>query len=104
MWIRSQAKRTIVNSNNVNVIFVSTKEPVIKARIVSINSDEQEYIELGTYQDKETCLKVIDMVSIVIGTNMPVMEMPLKDDVDTWIGEISKLAEIYVYDSVKGRN
>lgn len=84
MWIRTQSRRILVNTDNVNLLFVSNDYKSIKARIVNVGSDEQEYITLGEYKDGATCLKILEHLLLVVGSDILAITMPLDEEIDEW--------------------
>ena len=97
MWITTQNKKVLINSDNIIMIFVTGGgDNIIKARIANATEKCIENITLGEYEDKETCLKILENLSLVVGCNIPAITMPLIEEVDEWLKDVDKLATIYI--------
>ena len=95
MWIRTQNKQRIINSNQIVDIYINNKGTTIIAESV-LNGEYATYFELGEYEDRDTCLKVLESVSFVIGSKMPMIMMPLGGEVEDWKKNMADIATAYV--------
>ena len=103
MWIQTQNKQRMINSDQIIDIFVDKTGTKIMAETVIDNRDHPVPIHfaLGEYKDRDTCIEVLEYVAIATGS-LPVLPMPLGGEVDTWIDGISKIvANQIVNDFVK---
>ena len=87
MWIRTQNKQRIINSDQIIDIFVDKTGTKIMAR----TTRDGDFFTLGEYKDRDTCLGILDHILIVIGKNLPMTVIPFGGDVDEWY-EIVKFA------------
>jgi hypothetical protein len=92
MWIRIQNKQRIINSNHIIDIFVARTAPVIYAN----TTDDADYIVLGEYKDKDTCLDILEHLLVVIGSSIPAITMPFGGEVEGWKKDVASLATIYI--------
>ena len=97
MWIQTQNKQRIINSDQIIDIFVARTAPVLYAN----TTDDADYITLGEYKDKDTCLKVLNGIALVIGTKLPSGEMPLGGDVEAWEKNARELYTLYIQNDFK---
>jgi hypothetical protein len=51
---------------------------------------------LGEYKDRDTCLKVLEHISICMDSNLPGIPMPLGGEVDDWANGIENVAAINI--------
>ena len=92
MWIRTQNKQRIINSDQIIDIFVSKTATKIIAE-----TTKEDVIALGEYKDRDTCLKVLEHITIGMISNLPVLiPMPLGEEVETWAEGIDKIAGINI--------
>lgn len=74
MWIQTQNKQQIINSDHIINIFVARTAPIIYAN----TTDDADYIILGEYPDKDTCLGVLNaLLSILSSGEHTMCMMPL---------------------------
>lgn len=97
MWILTQNKQRIINSDQIIDIFVARTAPVLYAN----TTDDADNIVLGEYKDKDTCLKVLYGLALIIGTKLPSSEMPLGGGVETWMENVRQLYELYIQNDFK---
>lgn len=97
MWIKTQNKRRIINSDQIIDIFVARTAPVLYAN----TTDDGDFLILGEYKDKDTCLEVLNALVMLIGTNHPSCEIPLGGDVDEWKKAVNELSSLYVVNNFK---
>lgn len=95
MWIRTQNKQRVVNSDQVVTIFIDKTGTKIYADVCLYDLDDSRII-LGEYENRDTCLKVLESVSIVIGSKIPMIMMPLGGEIETWSKDIGDLAVAYI--------
>lgn len=74
MWIRTQNKRRIINSDQIIDIFVDNTGTKIMAETII---DTHFHFALGEYKDRDTCLKVIEQLLVSMESMMTRFEMPL---------------------------
>lgn len=92
MWIRTQNKQRIINSDQIIDIFVARTAPVIYAN----TTDDADYITLGEYKDKDTCIDILECLLLTVGSNVPAMTMPLGGEVEEWKKGIQDLVTAYI--------
>lgn len=92
MWIRTQNKQRIINSDQIIDIFVARTAPVIYAN----TTDDGDFLILGEYKDKDTCLDILEHLLVNIGSNVPAVGMPLGGEIEEWKKEAAKLATAYI--------
>ena len=94
MWIRTQNKQRIVNTDQVTDIFINNIGTSIIAHVSMPNDTRMVY--LGEYENRDTCLKVLESIMNVIGTKLPLITMPLGGEIETWSKDIGDLAVAYI--------
>lgn len=97
MWIQTQNKQRIINSDQIIDIFVARTAPVLYAN----TTDDADNIVLGEYKDKDTCLEVLHGIALVIGTKLPSCEIPLGGDVESWKDNVREIYTLYVRNDFK---
>ena len=55
-----------------------------------------ENITLGEYKDRETCLEILEHLSLVVGSDIPSINMPLNEELDEWLKDVANLATYYI--------
>ena len=73
MWIRTQNSQRIINSDQVIDIFIDKTGTKIYAETTC----DGEAIELGTYDNRDTCLKVLDYITDAIECEWSSFKTPL---------------------------
>ena len=81
MWIQTQNKQRIVNSDQIIDIFVDKTG----TKIMAETTRDGDFFTLGEYKDRDTCLKVLDKLLRVSIRGYAWEEMPLGGDVDNWL-------------------
>lgn len=99
MWIQTQNKQRIINSDQIIDIFVGRTGTKIVANTTCYDLDASEVI-LGEYQDRETCMKILEALTL-IGVNIPLMAMPLGGEIETWLKTTDELARYYIVKEFK---
>lgn len=92
MWIRTQNKQRIINSDQIIDIFVDRRGTKIMAETASGG----DIFVIGEYEDRETSLKVLETLALCIGTpTLPGIDMYLGNgaDGDMWIKVYTQIAE-----------
>lgn len=77
MWIRTQNKQRIINSDQIIDIFVSKTE----TRIIA-ETTKEDVIVLGEYKDRDTCLLVLDELSGAMKMKCIVYDMSTQEVID----------------------
>ena len=94
MWIQTQNKQRIVNSDQVIDIYVDRAGLVIYASTTT--KSEANKVLLGEYKDRDTCLKVLEHLSVGMGSNLPEIPMPLGGEVENWAEGLEEIAAINI--------
>lgn len=97
MWIRTQNKQRIINSDQIVDIFIDKTGTKIYAEV----SIDRDFILLGEYENRDICLHVLESISVVIGNNIPMVTMPLGGEVDSWQEDMAKLATAYIVNNFR---
>lgn len=92
MWIRTQNKQRIINSDQIVDIFISKTGTTIYAETTL----DRDFFVLGEYKDRDTCLNVVESLSTVISSDIPMVTMPLGGELDTWCKGVNDLANAYI--------
>ena len=98
MWIQTQNRQRIINSDQIIDIFISKTGTKIYANTTVGHhepGDTSQFI-LGEYKDRDTCLKVLESISVVIGSRVSMITMPLDGEIDTWSKDIADIAMAYI--------
>lgn len=97
MWIRTQNKQRIINSDQIIDIFINKTGTKIYANTTVGHhepGDTSQFI-LGEYKDRDTCLEVLEVILIVGGhKDVTWLQLPLGSDVEQWLEDIHRTAEI----------
>lgn len=97
MWITTQSKKVLINSDNIIMIFLTGGgDNIIKARIANATEKCTENITLGEYEDRETCLEILEHLSLIVGSDIPSINMPLNEEVNEWLEDIKTLVITYI--------
>lgn len=94
MWIRTQNKQRIINSDQIIDIFIDKTGKIIYAE----TTRDGDFFTLGEYQDRDTCMKILDNMSVIIGITgkIPGIAMPLGGQVEEWCKFMEDLAKAFV--------
>lgn len=96
MWIRTQNKQRIINSDQIIDIFVDKTGTKIMAETTR-NRENGDFLTLGEYKDRDTCLKILELILTAIGrAKAPGITMPLGGDVENWERAIEELTKFYL--------
>lgn len=91
MWIRTQNRQRIVNSDHIVDIFIDRTGTKIFAETTL---DSRDFFVLGEYENRDTCLEILDVLMIVGGHNdVKWLQLPLGGDVESWLEDSHKMAE-----------
>ena len=93
MWIQTQNKQRIINSDQIVDIFIDKTGTKIYAEV---SIDDRDFILLGEYENRDTCLKVLEHITIGISSKLLGIPMPLGGEVETWAEGIDKIAAISI--------
>ena len=93
MWIRTQNKQRIINSDQIIDIFIGRTGTKMVANTTCYDLDASEVV-LGEYQDRDTCLEILDVLMIV-GSHDDVkwLQLPLGGEAESWLEDCHKMAE-----------
>ena len=91
MWIQTQNRQRIINSDHIIDIFVDKTG----TKIMAETTRDGDFFTLGEYKDRDTCMKILEALSL-IGTNIPLMTMPLGGEIETWLKDTADLATYYI--------
>lgn len=83
-WIIDQTGKLSINANNCSYIYIESRTNTIKAVLKPGLNGEDIKVTLGTYQDTDTCKRVLEAISYEAPRNETVI-LPLGGDVDTWL-------------------
>ena len=95
MWIQTQNKQRIINSDQIIDIFVDKTG----TKIMAETTRDGDFFTLGEYKDRDTCIKVLEHLSIGMVSNLPGVPMPLGGEVEDWTEGLEEIAAINI---VKG--
>ena len=98
MWITTQNKRMLINSEQIIDIYTNVPGTTIFAETNAMINGVNKIMPLGEYKDKEICLKILEYLSLVVGSSdIPAITMPLNEEVDEWLKDVvANLATIYI--------
>ncbi len=89
MWIQTQNKQRIINSDHIIDIFVSKTE----TRIIA-ETTKEDVIVIGEYKDRDTCLEILDVLMIIVShDDVTWLQIPPKDEIESWLEDSHKMAE-----------
>lgn len=82
MWIRTQNKQRIVNTDQTISIFVDRTGTLVVAEVISPRGEYgATTITLGEYKDRGTCLRVLDGLYYELESMVSAYVMPLGGEV-----------------------
>lgn len=87
MWIRTQNKQRIINSDQIIDIFVGKSGTKIVANTTCYDLDASEVV-LGEYKDRDTCIMVLNKLLKLSICRYAWEEMPFDGDVKSWVKDI----------------
>jgi len=95
MWIQTQNKQKIINSDQIIDIFIDKTGTKIMAETTR---DGNFFTLLGEYPDRDTCMKILDHMSAIIGTTGKIagIAMPLGGQIKEWCKCMGDLAQAFV--------
>lgn len=96
MWITTQSKRMLINSEQIIDIYTNVSGTTIFAETNAMINGANKIIPLGEYKERETCLKILEHLSLVAGSDSPAITMPLNDEVEKWLKEVVDIATAYI--------
>lgn len=88
MWIRTQNRQRIVNSDQIIDIFVDKTG----TKIMAETTRDGDFFTLGEYKDRDTCLDILEHLGAVIGNNTFIITMPLGGVIDEWKEGLREIA------------
>lgn len=80
MWIRTQNKQMIINSDQVIDIFVDRTG----TKVMAETTRDGDFFTLGTYENRDTCLGIVEHILIAISKSLPMTVIPFGGNVDEW--------------------
>ena len=93
MWIRTQNKQRIINSDQIIDIFVGRTGTKIVANTTCYDLDASEVV-LGEYQDRNACLEILDVLMTIVGhDDVTWLQLPPGGEVESWLEDTHKMAE-----------
>lgn len=94
MWIQTQNKQRLINSDQIIDIYINKTGTAIYANTI----DPEEFKLLGEYPDRDTCMKILEHTSVIIGVTgkIPGIAMPLGGEVEEWCKFMDELAQAFV--------
>lgn len=93
MWIRTQNKQRIINSDQIIDIFVDKTG----TKIMAETTRDGDFFTLGEYKDRDTCLKILEHILMAIGrAKAPGITMPLGGDVESWEKAVEDITNAYI--------
>ena len=100
MWIQTQSKQQIINSDRVINIFIDKTGTKIMAN--TTREDAFSFI-LGEYKDRDTCLKVLEHISVGMSSNLIGIPMPFggEIEIEDWAKGIEDMAAINIAKSFR---
>ena len=76
MWIRTQNKKRIINSDQIIDIFVDKTGNRVMAE-----TTKEDVIALGEYKDRDTSLNVLETLLCDLGARLSVYDMPFGGEI-----------------------
>ena len=78
MWIRTQNKQKLVNSDQIIDIFINKTGKEIYAE----TTDDGDFIILGEYSNRDICNKILDDITEAMMCVMTSYQMPSKEHIN----------------------
>ena len=82
MWIQTQDRQKIVNSDHIISIYIRASRTTVNIYADLAKDREATYVILGEYKDRDTCLKVLDGIILGLESMVSVYVMPLGGEVN----------------------
>jgi len=94
MWIQTQNKQRIINSDQIIDIFIDKTGKIIYAE----TTRDGDFFTLGEFKDRDTCLKVLESMGVILGivNEIQCTAIPLGGDVDAWCNEVKEFVQAFV--------
>ena len=84
MWIRTQNRQKLINSDHIIDIFIDKS-----INKIYTESTDCDLFELGEYEDKDACMAVLDIITRITGyKEATYIYMPPKGDVKDWASRV----------------
>ena len=81
MWIQTQNKQRIVNSDHIIDIFIDKTGKIIYAE----TTRDGDFFTLGEYENRDICMKVLNEVLLRTTYRDNIVRMPLGGNVDDFV-------------------
>lgn len=86
MWIMTQNKQRIINSDHIADIFVNKAGDTIYAETTL----DRDFFTLGEYDSRDLCLEFLDIYLSLLMHDFRYLKMPEKDELADWCLEVHK--------------
>ena len=97
MWIRTQNKQRIINSDQIIDIFIDNTGK----KILAETTRDGDFFALGEYENREVSLSVLDSLLAIIGTDAPAICLPFGGETTEWKKEIETVATAYIANDLR---
>ena len=87
MWIKTQTKFCLMNTDNIEYICID-----LRRKGIACKCRDESLMILSTYNSMEECNKVFDGINKALFGGIPVVELPLGGDIDSWLANVDKAA------------
>ena len=85
MWIQTQNRQRIVNTDQIIDIFVDKTGKIVYAE----TTRDGDFFVLGEYQDRDICLKVMSIIVRIVGnSDATYLYMPLGGEANEWCEKV----------------
>lgn len=83
MWIRTQNKQRIINSDQIIDIFIDNTGK----KILAETTRDGDFFALGEYENRDICMEILNHLFEASTFPYSYESMPLGGDVDKWLRE-----------------
>ena len=83
MWIKTQTRYCLMNMDNMDYICID-----LPRKGIACKYKDESIMLLATYNTMEDCKKVFEGLNKATLANIPVVELPLGGDIDSWVKTI----------------
>jgi len=97
MWIRTQNKQRIINSDQIIDIFIDKTGKIIYAE----TTRDGDFFALGEYQDRDTCLVILDYLVIAMDCDSNATKMPSNEEIEEWTDVVLNMAKAKYFKDFK---
>ena len=86
MWIKTQIRYCLINTDNADYICIDIPRKGIACKL----KNSENTLVIATYNTPEECMKVFAGINTALFGGIPVLELPLGGDIDSWASNVDE--------------